>query len=144
MKDLSQLTKISGKWKLTWGCWLMDTDLRIFLGPELYPFTLPRSISYVTTMSSFAFFILFILYPVVDLKGLWTGAPFIYPGKLLLIPSQDDDGDQVNFPGLAGTTVQCRTIGHSPGGWLLKQGGESICLGCRMSVAWFRSQMVRL
>ncbi|XP_049627791.1 heparan-alpha-glucosaminide N-acetyltransferase isoform X2 [Suncus etruscus] len=38
------------------------------------------SISYVTTMSSFAFFILFILYPVVDLKGLWTGAPFIYPG----------------------------------------------------------------
>nr|KAF6427639.1 heparan-alpha-glucosaminide N-acetyltransferase [Rousettus aegyptiacus] len=38
------------------------------------------SISYVTTLSSFAFFILFILYPVVDVKGLWTGAPFFYPG----------------------------------------------------------------
>ncbi|XP_037668941.1 heparan-alpha-glucosaminide N-acetyltransferase isoform X4 [Choloepus didactylus] len=38
------------------------------------------SISYVTTLSSFAFFILLILYPVVDVKGLWTGAPFYYPG----------------------------------------------------------------
>ncbi|XP_036155926.1 heparan-alpha-glucosaminide N-acetyltransferase isoform X2 [Myotis myotis] len=38
------------------------------------------SISYVTTLSSFAFFILLILYPIVDVKGLWTGAPFYYPG----------------------------------------------------------------
>lgn len=34
------------------------------------------SISYVTTLSSFAFFILLVLYPIVDVKGLWTGAPF--------------------------------------------------------------------
>ncbi|XP_023108315.2 heparan-alpha-glucosaminide N-acetyltransferase isoform X4 [Felis catus] len=38
------------------------------------------SISYVTTLSSFAFFILLILYPIVDVKGLWTGTPFFYPG----------------------------------------------------------------
>uniref|UniRef100_I3MTV3 Heparan-alpha-glucosaminide N-acetyltransferase n=1 Tax=Ictidomys tridecemlineatus TaxID=43179 RepID=I3MTV3_ICTTR len=38
------------------------------------------SISYVTTLSSFAFFILLVLYPVVDMRGLWTGAPFFYPG----------------------------------------------------------------
>uniref|UniRef100_A0A8D2D7J8 Heparan-alpha-glucosaminide N-acetyltransferase n=1 Tax=Sciurus vulgaris TaxID=55149 RepID=A0A8D2D7J8_SCIVU len=38
------------------------------------------SISYVTTLSSFAFFILLVLYPVIDVKGLWTGAPFFYPG----------------------------------------------------------------
>ncbi|XP_066091332.1 heparan-alpha-glucosaminide N-acetyltransferase [Saccopteryx bilineata] len=38
------------------------------------------SISYVTTLSSFAFFILLILYPIVDVKGVWTGAPFFYPG----------------------------------------------------------------
>ncbi|XP_058525801.1 heparan-alpha-glucosaminide N-acetyltransferase isoform X1 [Ochotona princeps] len=38
------------------------------------------SISYVTTLSSFAFFILLVLYPVVDTRGLWTGAPFFYPG----------------------------------------------------------------
>ncbi|XP_003794051.1 heparan-alpha-glucosaminide N-acetyltransferase isoform X1 [Otolemur garnettii] len=38
------------------------------------------SISYVTTLSCFAFFILLVLYPVVDVKGLWTGAPFFYPG----------------------------------------------------------------
>uniref|UniRef100_A0A2K5QNH3 Heparan-alpha-glucosaminide N-acetyltransferase catalytic domain-containing protein n=1 Tax=Cebus imitator TaxID=2715852 RepID=A0A2K5QNH3_CEBIM len=38
------------------------------------------SLSYVTTLSSFAFFILLVLYPVVDVKGLWTGAPFFYPG----------------------------------------------------------------
>lgn len=38
------------------------------------------SISYVTTLSSFAFFILLVLYPVVDVKGLWTGTPFFYPG----------------------------------------------------------------
>ncbi|XP_073910673.1 heparan-alpha-glucosaminide N-acetyltransferase isoform X3 [Castor canadensis] len=38
------------------------------------------SISYVTTLSSFAFLILLVLYPVVDVKRLWTGAPFFYPG----------------------------------------------------------------
>ncbi|XP_053515825.1 heparan-alpha-glucosaminide N-acetyltransferase isoform X1 [Artibeus jamaicensis] len=38
------------------------------------------SISYVTTLSSFAFFILLILYPIVDVKGVWTGTPFFYPG----------------------------------------------------------------
>ncbi|XP_066236543.1 heparan-alpha-glucosaminide N-acetyltransferase [Saccopteryx leptura] len=38
------------------------------------------SISYVTTLSSFAFFILLILYPIVDVKGVWMGAPFFYPG----------------------------------------------------------------
>nr|AAI66540.1 RGD1560755 protein [Rattus norvegicus] len=38
------------------------------------------SISYVTTLSCFAFSILLILYPVVDVKGLWTGTPFFYPG----------------------------------------------------------------
>ncbi|CAH6787174.1 heparan-alpha-glucosaminide N-acetyltransferase [Phodopus roborovskii] len=38
------------------------------------------SISYTSTLSCFAFFILLILYPVVDVKGLWTGTPFFYPG----------------------------------------------------------------
>ncbi|XP_006860045.1 PREDICTED: heparan-alpha-glucosaminide N-acetyltransferase [Chrysochloris asiatica] len=38
------------------------------------------SLSYVTTLSSFAFFILLILYPIVDVRGLWTGTPFFYPG----------------------------------------------------------------
>ncbi|KAK2499425.1 hypothetical protein MC885_019377 [Smutsia gigantea] len=38
------------------------------------------SLSYVTTLSSFAFFLLLILYPVVDVKGLWSGTPFFYPG----------------------------------------------------------------
>ncbi|GAB1301766.1 Heparan-alpha-glucosaminide N-acetyltransferase [Apodemus speciosus] len=38
------------------------------------------SISYVTTLSCFAFSILLILYPLVDVKGLWTGTPFFYPG----------------------------------------------------------------
>ncbi|KAM5264634.1 heparan-alpha-glucosaminide N-acetyltransferase isoform 1-T1 [Ctenodactylus gundi] len=38
------------------------------------------SLSYVTTLSTFAFFILLVLYLVVDVKGLWTGVPFFYPG----------------------------------------------------------------
>ncbi|XP_007933232.1 heparan-alpha-glucosaminide N-acetyltransferase [Orycteropus afer afer] len=38
------------------------------------------SISYVTALSSFAFFILLVLYPIVDVKGLWSGTPFFYPG----------------------------------------------------------------
>ncbi|CAO2611741.1 Heparan-alpha-glucosaminide N-acetyltransferase [Lemmus lemmus] len=38
------------------------------------------SISYVTTLSCFAFFILLVLYPLVDVKRLWTGTPFFYPG----------------------------------------------------------------
>ncbi|XP_040587715.1 heparan-alpha-glucosaminide N-acetyltransferase isoform X2 [Mesocricetus auratus] len=38
------------------------------------------SLSYVSTLSCFAFFMLLVLYPAVDVKGLWTGAPFFYPG----------------------------------------------------------------
>ncbi|XP_023592465.1 heparan-alpha-glucosaminide N-acetyltransferase [Trichechus manatus latirostris] len=38
------------------------------------------SISYVTTLSSFAFFILLVLHPIVDVRRLWTGTPFFYPG----------------------------------------------------------------
>ncbi|XP_051474433.1 heparan-alpha-glucosaminide N-acetyltransferase isoform X3 [Apus apus] len=38
------------------------------------------SVSYVTTMSCFAFFLLLLIYYLVDVKRLWSGAPFFYPG----------------------------------------------------------------
>ncbi|NXX22396.1 HGNAT acetyltransferase, partial [Podargus strigoides] len=38
------------------------------------------SISYVTTMSCFAFILLLLMYYLVDVKRLWSGAPFFYPG----------------------------------------------------------------
>ncbi|CAH2292528.1 heparan-alpha-glucosaminide N-acetyltransferase isoform X1 [Pelobates cultripes] len=38
------------------------------------------SVSYVTTLSSFAFFLLLLIYFLVDVKKLWSGAPFYYPG----------------------------------------------------------------
>ncbi|XP_072261386.1 heparan-alpha-glucosaminide N-acetyltransferase [Pyxicephalus adspersus] len=38
------------------------------------------SISYVTTLSCFAFFLLMMIYFLVDVKRYWTGAPFFYPG----------------------------------------------------------------
>ncbi|CAI9553891.1 unnamed protein product [Staurois parvus] len=38
------------------------------------------SISYVTTLSCFAFFLLLIIYFLVDVKRYWKGAPFFYPG----------------------------------------------------------------
>ncbi|XP_068089767.1 heparan-alpha-glucosaminide N-acetyltransferase [Hyperolius riggenbachi] len=38
------------------------------------------SISYVTTLSCFAFFLLLIIYGLVDVKHYWTGFPFFYPG----------------------------------------------------------------
>ncbi|KGL90128.1 Heparan-alpha-glucosaminide N-acetyltransferase, partial [Charadrius vociferus] len=38
------------------------------------------SISYVTTMSCFAFILLTLIYYLVDVKRLWSGAPFFYPG----------------------------------------------------------------
>uniref|UniRef100_A0A8C0F304 Heparan-alpha-glucosaminide N-acetyltransferase n=1 Tax=Bubo bubo TaxID=30461 RepID=A0A8C0F304_BUBBB len=38
------------------------------------------SISYVTTMSCFAFLLLLLIYYLVDVKRLWSGAPFFYPG----------------------------------------------------------------
>ncbi|XP_074946740.1 heparan-alpha-glucosaminide N-acetyltransferase isoform X2 [Phalacrocorax aristotelis] len=38
------------------------------------------SISYVTTMSCFAFILLLLIYYLVDVKRLWSGAPFFYPG----------------------------------------------------------------
>ncbi|NWX91701.1 HGNAT acetyltransferase, partial [Nothoprocta pentlandii] len=38
------------------------------------------SISYVTTLSCFAFILLLLIYYLVDVKRLWSGAPFFYPG----------------------------------------------------------------
>uniref|UniRef100_A0A8C8S559 Heparan-alpha-glucosaminide N-acetyltransferase n=1 Tax=Pelusios castaneus TaxID=367368 RepID=A0A8C8S559_9SAUR len=38
------------------------------------------SVSYVTTLSCFAFMLLLLIYYLVDVKRLWSGAPFFYPG----------------------------------------------------------------
>ncbi|XP_073493089.1 heparan-alpha-glucosaminide N-acetyltransferase [Phyllobates terribilis] len=38
------------------------------------------SISYVTTLSGFAFFLLMLIYFFVDVKRVWMGGPFFYPG----------------------------------------------------------------
>ncbi|RMC13936.1 hypothetical protein DUI87_09019 [Hirundo rustica rustica] len=38
------------------------------------------SISYVTTLSCFAFILLLLIYYLVDVKKWWSGAPFLYPG----------------------------------------------------------------
>uniref|UniRef100_A0A4W3K6D4 Heparan-alpha-glucosaminide N-acetyltransferase n=1 Tax=Callorhinchus milii TaxID=7868 RepID=A0A4W3K6D4_CALMI len=38
------------------------------------------SISYITTLSCFAYFILMIVYFLVDVRKWWSGAPFYYPG----------------------------------------------------------------
>ncbi|KAM4809993.1 heparan-alpha-glucosaminide N-acetyltransferase [Rhinophrynus dorsalis] len=38
------------------------------------------SISYVTTLSCFAFFLLMLIYFLVDVKKVWMGAPFYFPG----------------------------------------------------------------
>nr|XP_060147519.1 heparan-alpha-glucosaminide N-acetyltransferase isoform X5 [Globicephala melas] len=68
----------------TWGCFLGFISVALTKASENEGFIPVNknlwSISYVTTLSSFAFFILLVLYPVVDVKGLWTGTPFFYPG----------------------------------------------------------------
>nr|XP_020662825.1 heparan-alpha-glucosaminide N-acetyltransferase isoform X2 [Pogona vitticeps] len=38
------------------------------------------SISYVTTLSSFAFLLLLSIYYLVDVKKMWSGSPFFFPG----------------------------------------------------------------
>uniref|UniRef100_A0A8D0GVF2 Heparan-alpha-glucosaminide N-acetyltransferase n=1 Tax=Sphenodon punctatus TaxID=8508 RepID=A0A8D0GVF2_SPHPU len=38
------------------------------------------SLSYVTTLSCFAFLLLLLIYFLVDSRRLWSGAPFFYPG----------------------------------------------------------------
>uniref|UniRef100_A0AAR2LCZ9 Heparan-alpha-glucosaminide N-acetyltransferase catalytic domain-containing protein n=1 Tax=Pygocentrus nattereri TaxID=42514 RepID=A0AAR2LCZ9_PYGNA len=38
------------------------------------------SLSYVTTLSCFAFVVLLVVYYTVDVKRWWSGAPFFYPG----------------------------------------------------------------
>nr|XP_005284014.1 heparan-alpha-glucosaminide N-acetyltransferase isoform X1 [Chrysemys picta bellii] len=38
------------------------------------------SISYVTTLSCFAYLLLLLIYYLVDVKKWWSGAPFFYPG----------------------------------------------------------------
>ncbi|KAG9480443.1 hypothetical protein GDO78_012091 [Eleutherodactylus coqui] len=37
------------------------------------------SVSYVTTLSSFAFFLLMLIYFLVDVRRFWMGGPFFYP-----------------------------------------------------------------
>ncbi|XP_008566523.1 PREDICTED: heparan-alpha-glucosaminide N-acetyltransferase [Galeopterus variegatus] len=56
------------------------------------------SISYVTTLSSFAFLIMLILYPVVDVRGLWTGTPFFYPGMNSILVYVGHEVFQNYFP----------------------------------------------
>ncbi|XP_057553051.1 heparan-alpha-glucosaminide N-acetyltransferase [Hippopotamus amphibius kiboko] len=67
-----------------WGCFLGLISVALTKASENEGFIPVNknlwSVSYVTTLSSFAFFILLVLYPVVDVKGLWTGTPFFYPG----------------------------------------------------------------
>uniref|UniRef100_A0A4W2EAE1 Heparan-alpha-glucosaminide N-acetyltransferase catalytic domain-containing protein n=1 Tax=Bos indicus x Bos taurus TaxID=30522 RepID=A0A4W2EAE1_BOBOX len=67
-----------------WGCLLGLVSVALTKASENEGFIPVNknlwSISYVTTLSSLAFLILLALYPVVDVKGLWTGAPFFYPG----------------------------------------------------------------
>ncbi|XP_075785404.1 heparan-alpha-glucosaminide N-acetyltransferase isoform X2 [Pelodiscus sinensis] len=38
------------------------------------------SVSYVTTLSCFAFMLLLLIYYLVDVRRWWSGAPFFYPG----------------------------------------------------------------
>uniref|UniRef100_K7E350 Heparan-alpha-glucosaminide N-acetyltransferase catalytic domain-containing protein n=2 Tax=Monodelphis domestica TaxID=13616 RepID=K7E350_MONDO len=38
------------------------------------------SLSFVTTTSCFSFFLLGLLYYIIDMKGWWSGCPLIYPG----------------------------------------------------------------
>lgn len=56
------------------------------------------SISYITMLSSFAFFILLLLYPIVDVNGLWTGAPFLYPGMNSILVYVGHEVFQNYFP----------------------------------------------
>lgn len=51
----------------------------------LFKFTIKicRSLSYVTTLSCFAFMLLLLIYYLVDIKRWWSGAPFFYPGQYM-------------------------------------------------------------
>uniref|UniRef100_A0A287BLY5 Heparan-alpha-glucosaminide N-acetyltransferase n=1 Tax=Sus scrofa TaxID=9823 RepID=A0A287BLY5_PIG len=67
-----------------WGCFLGLISVALTKASENEGFIPVNknlwSTSYVTTLSSSAFLILLVLYPIVDVKGLWTGTPFFYPG----------------------------------------------------------------
>lgn len=56
---------------------LTTTDTRYARVCLLFLF---RSLSYVMAMASMAFLLLSVLYIIIDVKCLWNGAPFIYPG----------------------------------------------------------------
>ena len=43
-----------------------------------------RSASFVIALGSMAFLLLSFLYLIIDVKELWSGAPFIYPGRYQL------------------------------------------------------------
>uniref|UniRef100_A0A8D0ZZT7 Heparan-alpha-glucosaminide N-acetyltransferase catalytic domain-containing protein n=1 Tax=Sus scrofa TaxID=9823 RepID=A0A8D0ZZT7_PIG len=68
-----------------WGCFLGLISVALTKASENEGFIPVNknlwSTSYVTTLSSSAFLILLVLYPIVDVKGLWTGTPFFYPGE---------------------------------------------------------------
>ena len=39
-----------------------------------------RSLSFVLALSSMAYFLLSVLYLVIDVYNIWSGTPFFYPG----------------------------------------------------------------
>lgn len=47
----------------------------------------PRSLSYVTTLACFAFVLLALIYYTVDVQKWWSGAPFLFPGEVQLLPT---------------------------------------------------------
>lgn len=103
--------------------------------------TPPRSLSYVTTLSSFAFFILLVLYPVVDVKGLWTGTPFFYPGKSPPTPNIAGVVTRGAGPGTAGASsvlgswATALVAGVQKPGWGRKQQGPHCPRSHQVSLA---------
>ncbi|KAH0627065.1 hypothetical protein JD844_002436 [Phrynosoma platyrhinos] len=56
----------------------INSVIMAFLGLQAGKIIL--SISYVTTLSSFAFILLMSIYYIVDVKKVWSGSPFFFPG----------------------------------------------------------------
>ncbi|XP_023685539.2 heparan-alpha-glucosaminide N-acetyltransferase [Paramormyrops kingsleyae] len=56
------------------------------------------SLSYITTLSCFAFVILFFVYYTVDVVKFWSGAPFFYPGMNSILVYVGHEVFQSYFP----------------------------------------------
>ena len=90
IRFLLQLKSLVNKLPLRWSVWagILGLAAAALAGFSLNDGPIPInknlwSLSFILATGAMAFFLLTLLYLIVDVYKFWGGAPLVYPGKLL-------------------------------------------------------------